>query len=161
MYQHYLGVDLHRRRSYVVLMDNQGKLIDQRRLPNDAMPDYVAQLPKSTFAVLEATGNWSYMYDVLEEGADKVVLAHPKRVKAIAAARIKTDKIDANILAHLARVDLLPTAYAPPVEIPLSRRLSGREADRPKSRAKPRSYPGKSNRTSMSGRPLTLTIESN
>jgi transposase len=117
MYQHYLGVDLHRRRSYVVLMDNQGKLIDQRRLPNDAMPDYVAQLPKSTFAVLEATGNWSYMYDVLEKGTDKVVLAHPKRVKAIAAARIKTDKIDANILAHLARVDLLPTAYAPPVEI--------------------------------------------
>ena len=117
MYQHYLGVDLHRRRSYVVLMDNQGKLIDQRRLPNDAMPDYVAQLPKSTFAVLEATGNWSYMYDVLEEGTDEVVLALPKRVKAIAAARIKTDKIDANILAPLARVDLLPTAYAPPVEI--------------------------------------------
>jgi transposase len=98
-------------------MDNQGNLIDQRRLPNDAMPDYVAQLPKSTFAVLEATGNWSYMYDVLDEGTDKVVLAHPKRVKAIAGARIKTDKIDATILAHLARVDLLPTAYAPPVEI--------------------------------------------
>ena len=91
MYQHYLGVDLHRRRSYVVLMDNQGKLIDQRRLPNDAMPDYVAQLPKSTFAVLEATGNWSYMYDVLEVGIDEVVLVHPKRIKAIAAARIKAD----------------------------------------------------------------------
>jgi hypothetical protein len=39
MDQHQLGVDLHRRRSYVVLMDNQGKLIDQRRLPKDAMPD--------------------------------------------------------------------------------------------------------------------------
>ena len=47
------------------------------------------------------------------------------------------------------------------VEIPLSRRLTGRKADRPKSRAKPRSCPGKSNRISMSGRPLTLTIESN
>lgn len=57
------------------------------------------------------------MYDVLEEFVDEVALAHPKRVKAIAAARIKTDKIDANILAHLARVDLLPTAYAPPIEI--------------------------------------------
>ena len=41
----------------------------------------------------------------------------PKQVKAIAAARVKTDKIDATILAHLARADLLPTAYAPPVEI--------------------------------------------
>ena len=52
MYQHYLGVDLHRRRSYVVLMVAGGKVIDNRRLPNDAMPDYVAQLPESTFAVL-------------------------------------------------------------------------------------------------------------
>jgi transposase len=117
MYKYYLGVDLHRRRSYVALMDAKGKISDQRRLPNDAMPDYVAQLPKNTLAVLEATSNWSYMYDVLEEGAEKVVMAHPKRVKAIAAAKVKTDKIDATILAHLARADLLPTAYVPPPEI--------------------------------------------
>jgi len=117
MYQHYLGVDLHRHRSYVVLMDSQGNISDQRRLPNDAMPDYVTQLPESTFAVLEATGNWSFMYDILEAGTDEVVLAHPKRVRAIAAAKVKTDKIDATILAHLARADLLPLAYAPPVEI--------------------------------------------
>ena len=117
MYQHYLGVDLHRRRSYVVLMDAQGNIGDQRRLSNDAMPDYVAQLPESTFAVLEATGNWSYMYDILEAGTDEVVLVHPRRVRAIAAARVKTDKIDATTLAHLARADLLPIAYAPPSDI--------------------------------------------
>jgi transposase len=98
-------------------MDYQGKIIDQRRLSNDAVADYVTQLPESTFAVLEATGNWSFMYDILEAGTDEVVLAHPKRVRAIAAARVKTDKIDATILAHLARADLLPTAYAPPAEI--------------------------------------------
>lgn len=117
MHQHYLGVDLHHRRSYVVLMDQDGKVKEQRRLPNDAMPDYVAGLPKQTMAVLEATGNWSYMYDVLAAHVDKVVMAHPKRVRAIAAARIKTDRIDATTLAHLARADLLPTAYAAPVEI--------------------------------------------
>jgi transposase len=117
MYDHYLGVDLHRKRTYVVLMDREGQVSDQRRLPNDAMPDYVAQLPENTFAVLEATGNWSYMYDVLCEGAAEVVLAHPKRVKAIAAAKIKNDKIDASTLAHLARANLVPTSYAPPVDI--------------------------------------------
>jgi transposase len=117
MYQYYLGVDLHHKRTYVVLMDSQGAICDQRRMTNAAMTDYVAQLPTNTFAVLEATGNWSYMYDVLAAKLDKVVLAHPKRVRAIAAARIKTDRIDATILAHLARADLLPTAYAPPVEI--------------------------------------------
>ena len=47
MYQHYLGVDLHRRRTYVVLMDKEGQIRDERRLPNDAMSDYVAQLPRA------------------------------------------------------------------------------------------------------------------
>jgi transposase len=98
-------------------MDGDGQVSDQRRLPNDAMPDYVAQLPKNTFAVLEATGNWSYMYDVLREGVAEVVLAHPKRVKAIAAAKVKNDRIDARTLAHLARANLVPTSYAPPLDI--------------------------------------------
>jgi len=38
-------------------------------------------------------------------------LAHPVKVKAIAEAKIKTDKIDARVLAHLLRSDLLPEAY--------------------------------------------------
>src|SRR5215212_8872156 len=117
MYEHYLGVDLHKRRTYLVLMDAHGQVKDQRRLANEAVAAYAAQLPSSTFAVLEATGNWSYMYDVLSRQVDQVVLAHPKQVRAIAAAKVKTDKIDATILAHLARVDLLPTAYAPAVGI--------------------------------------------
>jgi transposase len=101
----------------VVLMDREGVISDERRMPNDAMSDYVAQLPENTFAVLEATGNWSYMYDVLAEGVEEVVLAHPKQVKAIAAAKIKNDRIDATTLAHLARAKLVPTSYAPPLEI--------------------------------------------
>lgn len=114
MYQHYLGVDLHKRRTYVVLMDADGKISDQRGLANDAMPDYIAQLPKNTFAVLETTSNWSYLYDVLEAQVAGVVLAHPKQVRAIAAARVKNDRIDATTLAHLARTNLLPTSYAAP-----------------------------------------------
>ena len=43
-------------------------------------------------------------------------LAHPLKVRAIAEARIKTDRIDSRILAHLLRCDLLPTAYVRPKE---------------------------------------------
>jgi transposase len=57
------------------------------------------------------------MYDVLSRHVDQLVLAHPKQVRAIAAAKVKTDKIDATILAHLARTELLPTAYAPPLAV--------------------------------------------
>ncbi|MEA3459858.1 MAG: hypothetical protein U9R11_04195 [Chloroflexota bacterium] len=113
MYQNYLGVELHLKSTYVVLMDAKGAIKDKRRLPTDSLGDYAATLPDSTLAVLEATRNWQYAYDLLDKRVDKVELAHPKKVKAIASARIKTDKIDATTLAHLARADLLPIAYEP------------------------------------------------
>lgn len=53
------------------------------------------------------------MYDWLDDICDDVVLAHPLKVKAIADAKIKTDKIDATVLAHLLRADLVPEAWAP------------------------------------------------
>jgi transposase len=62
---------------------------------------------------VEATGNWYYFYELIEERHPDVVLAHPQKTRAIASARIKTDKIDSTILAHLLRTDLLPAAYTP------------------------------------------------
>ncbi len=62
---------------------------------------------------MEASRNWTVMYDWLDELCDDVVLAHPLKVKAIADAKIKTDKIDATILAPLQRADLIPEAYVP------------------------------------------------
>lgn len=112
MIDHYLGVDLHGKRSYLVLMTAEGVIEDKRRLPNQDVANYLKKVPCNTHAVLEATGNWTYMYDVLSERVEQVDLAHPQQVRAIAAARIKNDRIDATILAHLARTNLLPTAYA-------------------------------------------------
>ena len=53
---------------------------------------------------LEATRGWSFVYDVLEPLGVQIFLAHPRRVKAIASAKVKTDAIDSATLAHL-RVD--------------------------------------------------------
>ena len=63
--------------------------------------------------MIEATRNWTVMFDWLDELVDEVVLAHPLKVKAIAEAKIKTDKIDASILSHLLRADLVPAAHVP------------------------------------------------
>ena len=63
---------------------------------------------------MEATGHWTYLYELIEDECPDLVLAHPLKTKAIASARIKTDKIDATTLAHLLRADLLPAAYIPP-----------------------------------------------
>jgi transposase len=111
---HYIGVDYHKKYSYVVVKDKEGKL--ERRGKVDNTKEEFQQLLKpyhSGKAVLEATRNWGLVYDWLEEILDDVALAHPLKVRAIAEARIKTDKISADILCDLLRSDLLPEAYVP------------------------------------------------
>jgi transposase len=118
MYPFYLGIDLHLKRTYAVLMDQEGRVVDERRLPNEEMAGYLKEkVPGETYAVLEATRNWPFMYDLLAEHVERVELAHPKELKAISAAAVKTDKVDARTLAHLARMNYLPISYAAPSEV--------------------------------------------
>jgi transposase len=68
---------------------------------------------------IESTGNlWINMYEALERqnGID-ISLANPLKTRAIAEARIKYDKLDASILADLARADLISKCYVPDKEI--------------------------------------------
>ena len=58
--------------------------------------------------MIEATTNEGYIYDQLVPLVARVVVAHPAKVKRIAAARVKTDKSDVLSLANLLRADLLP-----------------------------------------------------
>lgn len=115
MYSFYLGLDLHLKKTYAVLMDAQGDTVDERQVANDGLPKYLHEVvPPKTYAVLEATRNWPFLYDLLVEHVERVELAHPKELKAISSAAIKTDRIDARVLAQLARLNYLPIAYAAP-----------------------------------------------
>jgi transposase len=114
--RYHIGVDYHKRYSHLVVKDERGVIMRSGRVGNSkeevaAFLQPFEQEPRR--AVLEATRNWTVMYDWLEEVCDEVILANPLKVKAIAEAKIKTDKIDATILSDLLRVDLLPTAYVP------------------------------------------------
>ncbi|MCJ7574296.1 transposase [Candidatus Bathyarchaeota archaeon] len=69
-------------------------------------------------AVLESTRNlWLKTYEILETHGVPVKLANPLQTKAIAQARIKTDKLSARILAHLLRANLIPECYIPTREV--------------------------------------------
>ena len=111
---HYIGVDYHKKYSYVVVKDKDGK-VERRGTVNNSREEFWQFLEpyRQGKAVLEATRNWGLIYDWLEEILDDVALAHPLKVRAIAEARIKTDKISADILADLLRSNLLPEAYVP------------------------------------------------
>lgn len=67
-------------------------------------------------AVMEACYGWEYFYDEVDELVDELIMAHPLKTRLIAEARIKTDSIDSETLAHLLRADLIPQAYAPSSE---------------------------------------------
>jgi len=114
---YYIGVDYHKKYSYIVVKDEEGRR-EQKGMVNNTRQGFQEFLEpyQPGKAVLEATRNWGLVYDWLEEILDDVALAHPLKVRAIAEARIKTDKISADILADLLRCNLLPEAYAPSKE---------------------------------------------
>jgi len=115
----YIGVDQHKRFSYIAVMDERGRIVKEGKVENDreALKKFLSDCRDGKAeAVIEAGPNWTVMYDWLEGEIEGVKLAHPLKVKAIADAKVKTDKIDATILAHLLRADLIPEAYVPKVE---------------------------------------------
>ena len=115
----YIGVDLGKRKAVVVKKDRQGKITSKVTVPvtQAALERYFSKQDRRSQVVVEATGNWMYLYETIERYTPQVVLAHPLKTRAIAEARIKTDTIDATTLAELLRLDGIPKAYIPPREV--------------------------------------------
>jgi len=113
----YVGIDYHNKYSHVTAINHEGKVIRSNRLENkpEVFREFFKRMEGRSEAVLEASRTWGVMYDLLAEldGVELVKLAHPQKVRAIAEAKIKTDKIDSHILAQLLRADLIPAAYIP------------------------------------------------
>jgi transposase len=115
----YVGIDLHRKRSQIAALDEQGTELLSCRVANDAeaLKAILDELGGELQVALEATYGWEWLADLLEREGHELHLSHPLRTKAIAAARVKTDAVDARTLAHLLRTDLLPEAYVAPREL--------------------------------------------
>jgi transposase len=113
----YVGMDVHRKRSQVALLDQDGSQMLNRNLPNDPaeLVPILGTLAPGTPVAFEAAYGWGWLADLLAELGLEPHLVHPSRCKAIASARLKDDRVDAGTLAHLLRADLLPEAWiAPP-----------------------------------------------
>jgi len=114
----YVGLDVHKRVCYGTMMDEEGLVVKQGRFSNDpeGLEEFMAGV-EGALVAMEAGYCWQPLYDGLEEAGYDVRLAHPQKVKAIAQAKVKTDKIDSETLAHLLRAGLLPESYVPPRDI--------------------------------------------
>jgi transposase len=115
----YVGIDVHRKRSQVAVVTEDGQVQLNKNVVNGSEPflRLIGDLPAGTPVAFEAAFGWSWLADLLEDYGFDSHLVHPLRCKAIASARLKNDKVDAAILAQLLRADLLPEAWIAPPQV--------------------------------------------
>ena len=103
MSREYVGIDLHRRRSVIVRLNEAGKTLSTVSIDNDpvALALEVAKAGPDPEVVLEATYGWYWAADVLEAAGAHVHLAHPLGVVMFSHQRVKNNRRDATNLAEL------------------------------------------------------------
>lgn len=123
----YVGVDLHRKSSYVAVLADDGELLASRRIasqPDEFLRVFGELEAEPTGVAFEATYGWGWFADLLSDIGIPAHMAHPLATKAISSARVKNDRVDAKTLAHLLRTNLLPEAWAAPPEVRDARKLA-------------------------------------
>lgn len=110
---YYTGIDLHKLTSYFTTVDSSGCIVKQRNLKNNdfEIAQYFSELKGEHQATVESTMTWYWLNDLLVTLNVPFVLAHAKYVKAIAYAKVKTDRVDSQTLAQLLRMNYIPEAH--------------------------------------------------
>jgi transposase len=115
----FVGLDVHKKYSEVAIVDEDGVVEKQERIENEPrqIEEFSNKLSNATM-VLESSSTWYWLYEMLSR-KHRVVLSNPAKTKAIASAKLKTDKVDALMLANLLRGGYIAESYVP------SRRVMG------------------------------------
>jgi transposase len=108
-----MGIDHHKQYSHITVLDERGEMIKADRVGNThkEVEVFLHDLDGKIEGVIEAGYSHYTMVDLAESLGVRMKIAHPEQVKAIAKAKIKTDKRDSKILAHLLRSHLIPEVY--------------------------------------------------
>lgn len=119
-----IALDVHRSFAQVAILEN-GKLRDAGKigLERECLLQFARKLESDDEIVIEATGNTTSIVRLLSPFVSRSVIANPIIVRAIAWAKVKTDKIDAAVLAKLHASGFLPQVWMPDEETETRRRV--------------------------------------
>jgi transposase len=112
----FIGLDLHKRSLVFCALDRRGKVLFRETVEcrREALLAFAKKaLRKSDRLAVEATTSTWAVADLLRPFVAAVTVGNPLQIKAIAQAKVKSDKIDAEVLAHLLRCEYLPTVWTP------------------------------------------------
>jgi transposase len=110
---YYIGLDVHKRKISYCVKDSSGKIHSEGSIPAARidLDLWMKTLPQPWSAAMEATMFSGWIYDHLKPHAAALKVAHPLMLRAIAAAKKKNDRIDANKICDCLRCDFLPECY--------------------------------------------------
>ena len=124
-----VGLDIHRNFAEAALIeDARATRLGRIDLVRERVIAFAKKLGKATEVVIEATGNTMAVAKLMTPHVKRVVIANPLQVRAIAHAKVKTDKIDALVLAKLHAAGFLPEVWQPDEATEKLRRQAARRA---------------------------------
>jgi transposase len=115
----YSGIDLHSNNSVVAVIDDGDRVVAQKRLPNDIakITGFLARWrDELAGVVVESTYNWYWLVDGLQDAGLHMHLANTAAIKQYEGLKHSSDETDAQHLAHLLRLGILPTGTILPRE---------------------------------------------
>ena len=154
-----IGLDVHRDFCEVAVADG-GRARSAGRIATDPEQSelFARSVAPDDRVVLEATGNALAIARILEPHVAEVVLAHAKQVRAIAHAMVKTDKVDARMLADLLAAGLIPRVWIGDERIRMLRRLVSRRRGLVKRRTQIKNEISAVLSRNLKGRPLVSDL---
>jgi transposase len=122
---YYIGLDIHKKVIAYCIKTIDGRLVGAGKIAatRNSLNEWLKGLPGQWVGAMEATIFTGWIYDYLSPHAVEITVAHPEMLKAITAAKKKNDNDDAEKIADLLRVNLLPECYMLPEEIRELRRV--------------------------------------
>jgi len=133
---HYVGLDVHARRSSLCILDPVGKVVKRVEVRGSwpkLMEQVAAQVPRPFAVCFEASCGYGYLHERLSALARRVAVAHPGKLRLIFRSKRKNDRVDAEKQAKLLYLDQVPQVHVPSADvrawrglIELRRKLVGR-----------------------------------
>jgi len=107
-----IALNCHKQYDLATMIDTETGEIKTKRLAHikEEYREFIGDRA-GTRMVTESCRDWLKSYELSEDLVEEIILAHPLKVQAIASAKIKTDKIDSQILARLLIANLIPQAH--------------------------------------------------
>lgn len=111
----FVGVDLHKKTITICIVNEAREVLLRRTIPCDqeGLIGELLERWRPFELVVEATASYEWFVQLADPLAERVVLAHPRKLRVIAESTNKSDKVDATVLAQFLALDMIPEAHRP------------------------------------------------